>query len=143
MPERKWFPEKHGVVFALWDGKTIQLEERLAPGNFQGFNIIPGGGVESWETLEEALSREVGEEYGVKVLSSKKLGTVPTTESDGTLDIRHVFLITSWEGELSNPEGKNKHIEASLGEAFGQCKHPLSQIFLQMIEREVLSGQDS
>lgn len=78
MKERRTVSEKHGVIFALWDGMKIQLEGRTMPGiKFYGYTIVPGGAVEISETLEEALSREVREEYGVEVLEYKKLGFIP------------------------------------------------------------------
>lgn len=44
MSERRELIEKHGVIFVLWDGKTIQLERRSeTTDKFFGFTIIPGG----------------------------------------------------------------------------------------------------
>lgn len=139
MAERKDRSEKHGVIFALWDGKNIQLEKRIKPGKFQGYTIIPGGGVETDETLEEALLREIREEYGTKVIDYINLGSFPSIEDNGFLNVRHLYLVTEWEGVLSNPENKNQHIECSIEEALLVCTHPLSQIFLRKVQQEVLS----
>jgi len=138
--EREILPEKHGVVFALWDGKHIQLEKRLA-GNFEGFVIIPGGGVEEGESPDTAEFREIYEEYRVLLKRSTYLGSY-TEEGPNLINTRYVFLVTEWGGKLSNPENKNEHIEATLDEAFKICKNPLTQIFLNMVQKEILSRQN-
>jgi len=138
MAERREQIEKHGVIFALWDGEKIQLEERKKiGGKFFGYILVPGGAVEEGETLKEALFREVGEEYGVKALSYRKIGVYPNIEDNGILNVRHLYLVTKWKGNLSNPENTNGHIETSIKEAFEVCKHPLSQIFLKRIQKEL------
>lgn len=140
MSERESSSEKHGVVFALWDGKHIQLEKRLV-GNFEGFIIVPGGGVEEGESPDTAEFQEIAEEYGVLLERSTYLGSY-TEESHGLINTRYVFLVTKWGGKLSNPENKNEHIEATLDEAFKICKNPLTQIFLNMVQKEILSRQN-
>lgn len=77
------------------------------------------------------------EEYKVKVLIYKKLGNYPNIEDDGILNVRHLYLVTKWKGTLSNPENTNGHIETTIKEAFKVCKHPLSQIFLKRIQKEL------
>ena len=95
MVERGEQIEKHGVIFALWDGEKIQLEERKKiGGKFFGYILVPGGAVEEGETLKEALFREVGEEYGVKALSYRKIGIYPNIEDNGILNVRHLYLVT-------------------------------------------------
>jgi len=135
--EQKVLPEKHGVVFALLHEGKIQLKKRMKKGEFEGKIIIPGGGANADETLEEALLREIKEEYGVDGRVYKKLGTYPNIENNGTLNIRHLYLVTEWEGELSDPEKVNIHLEIPLDEAFDVCQHPLTQIFLQRIKDEL------
>jgi 8-oxo-dGTP pyrophosphatase MutT (NUDIX family) len=139
MVETEEVIEKHGVVFAIWDGEKIQLEKRLK-GKYEGEIIIPGGSVESGETLEDhTLPREIKEEYGVDVVKTKKVGIFPSVE-DGVLNIRHLYLVTEWNGNLSDPEKnmrKSEHLEATLEEALLICRHPLTQIFLQVIKSEL------
>jgi len=141
MLERETLFEKHGVVFALLSGNKIQLEKRIKEDEFEGMIIIPGGKVKPYQTLEEALFEEVMQEYGILVKRHKKLGVFPSIENRGILNIRHLYLVTEWEGCLSNPENKSIHVEATLKEALKICEHPLSQIFLKVIEKE-LSRQD-
>lgn len=141
MIETKETPQRHGVIFAIWDGCKIQLERRIAPGEFKGFTLIPGGKMELKETIEEALTREILEEYEVQALEYTKLGFLTNIEQNGILNARHVYLVTRWKGKLSNPEGKNEHLEVSLSEARLLCTHPVSQQVLDLVEKQ-LSGQN-
>ena len=44
MVEARENTEKHGVIFALWDGINIQLEKRDKVGSkYEGFVLVPGG----------------------------------------------------------------------------------------------------
>lgn len=127
--------EKHGVIFAIVKDGIIQLEHRLKIGSaLFGFNIVPGGTVEEGETYEEALVREMNEEYSITPKNYEFLGSDSEIEVGLAVTVRHVFLITDWEGVLSNPEAKNGHIEATLEEARKLCAHPISQRILDMIE---------
>jgi len=142
MVESSEITEKHGVVFILWDGEKIQLEKRLEEGTeFFGYTIIPGGAIETSETQEEALLREVCEEYGVVPSEYRKVGIVDTIEQNGTLNFRHVFLVTGWNGQLSNPEDKNEHIKTTLEEARKLCTHPISQRILDLVGVEIFSAR--
>lgn len=130
----KEIKEKHGVIFALVRNGLMCLERRLEPETkFFGFTIIPGGGIESGEAPVDALEREIEEEFAVRIKTYKKLGVVDSMEK-GTLNLRHVFLVTDWEGELSNPEKRNEHLNATIEEARTLCAHPISQKVLDLVE---------
>lgn len=136
MTERKEELERNGVVFALWDGENLQLEIRKKPGKFFGFTIIPGGKVEKDESFEDALLREVKEEYEIEVLEYRILGDFTEIEDGGIVNTRRLFLVTQWDGELANPENINDHIGVPIEEAFGLCSHPLTKSFLSVIQKE-------
>ena len=142
MAERKEAHEKHGVVFILFDGKRLQLEERIKPQDqFFGYTVIPGGKIEPGEEIYSALRRELLEEYGVKLKEAFGLGDVQRVEDGGSLNVLHIFLVTRWDGDLSNPEGVNRHIEATFSEARVLCRHPISQKILELLEGKFF-GQD-
>lgn len=84
--------KKHGVIFAIVKDNVIQLEKRLKIGSaLFGFNIVPGGTVEENETLEEALFREIKEEYDIVPKQFEFLGSDTEIEKDSTFVVRHVF----------------------------------------------------
>lgn len=137
MAERIWQYENHGIIFALFDGYKIQLETRKR-GKYKGLNIVPGGGVDQGETTDQTVIRETREEYGVIPTQFKKLGVLLSSEGVGTINYRHVYLITEWEGDLFNPKEKSAHIESTLNDAYMLCDHPLSRKVLDMVSAEVL-----
>ena len=58
-----------------------------------------GGRVEEGESLEEALSREVQEEVGVKPTQFRLIATVKERQPEMYGDaLHHVYAVTSWEG---------------------------------------------
>lgn len=64
---------------------------------------FPGGHVETSETLEAALQRELMEEIGVEVISSQRLMTLKDTADGITSDVTfHLFKVESWQAEPVN-----------------------------------------
>lgn len=137
MVEEKERAEVHGVIFAMVKDRKICLEKRTNPNkSFFGFAIVPGGRIESGETQEEVLLREVREEYGVEANSYRKIGIVDSVDGD-LLNFRHVFLVTNWKGRLSNPERKNKHLRMTMEKARVICTHPISQRILDLVDKAI------
>jgi len=79
--------EVRAVVFI--DGKLVITEETR-----QGLPhaALPGGGVERWETLEEALVREVQEETGLLVEPGRLVYAFQVVSRFKLHDVNFVFL---------------------------------------------------
>jgi mutator protein MutT len=64
---------------------------------------VPGGTLEPFETVEQALRRELSEEVGLNVRSFEYLDTVNEIEPASGMDyVNFMFVVTSWEGSPYN-----------------------------------------
>lgn len=87
------------VICVFTDGEKILTEKRLLENYSEWQTLIPGGGVEDFETIEQALKREVFEELGIIPL---EFTILPKEEQILGLNNQIIvpFLITKWQGEL-------------------------------------------
>ena len=96
----------HVAVGVLVDSKGRVLIARRPPSSHQGgLWEFPGGKVEAHEAVTDALTRELAEELGVKVLSTAPLLQVNHTylEKAVLLDVHHVI---EWVEEPRGCEGQ-------------------------------------
>jgi 8-oxo-dGTP pyrophosphatase MutT (NUDIX family) len=77
--------------------KKILLIHRFRDG--REFFVLPGGGVEEGETIEQAVIREVKEETSFDAIINKKLWEIQN-DYNGNKNMHHYFLITDFSGEL-------------------------------------------
>lgn len=82
------------VAVIVFDGSNILLLYRQKQGKH--YYVIPGGGVELGETLEQAAVREALEETGLEIHLERKLWTHLWGEQ-----LEHYFLVTQFRGELN------------------------------------------
>lgn len=75
----------------------ILLIHRLRDG--EEYFVLPGGGVEEGESIEEATTREVKEETSFDAKINKKLWEFPN-EYNGKITMHHFYLVTDFSGEL-------------------------------------------
>ena len=88
-----------GALFIRPDGKVLlglrAPSKKVWPRHWDTI----GGRVEEGESLEEALSREVQEEVGVKPTQFRLIATVKERQPEMYGDaLHHVYAVTSWEG---------------------------------------------
>lgn len=87
------------VICIFTDGEEILTEKRFLKNYSQYQILIPGGGVEEFETEQQALKREVFEELGVIPL---EFTILPTDQQILGLNKQIIvpFLIAKWQGNL-------------------------------------------
>ena len=96
----------HVAVGVLIDNTDCVLLARRQKGtHLEGYWEFPGGKVESGETVEAALARELTEELGVVIGETSSLVTVNHDygEKQVLLDVHRVL---SWTGEPHGAEGQ-------------------------------------
>ncbi len=90
-------PEWNGAIAIIKKGNYLLMDLRR---NKKGkIWEVPGGGIESGETPEEAVKREVKEEVDLDVKHSTWLGAKNQAIHWGHTNIDHYFLINSFSGE--------------------------------------------
>lgn len=81
-------PRVRVAAVLLIDGKVVLARHRKGP---RAYHLLPGGGVERGETLEQALVREVAEETGLSVDIGRPLILNDTIDPAGR---RHLVNVT-------------------------------------------------
>jgi 8-oxo-dGTP pyrophosphatase MutT (NUDIX family) len=116
----KRLPEREGVLFLIYRNGKVLLEERLHPEKaYFGYTIIPGGKFDKDKDFshDDAVRREVKEECGVDITEMFLLDNYLQTTITNHLYSVSVYLITDYDGEITNPEGKSKHIWIDINKA--------------------------
>ena len=86
------------------DRDRVLLMQRLPGKHLAGLWEFPGGKVESGETIDEALVRELNEELGIEVLASAPLISLPWRYPEKTVRL-HALRVTAWRGQPRAREG--------------------------------------
>jgi 8-oxo-dGTP diphosphatase len=79
------------------DGSILLVKRSAHRNNYANKWSFPGGHVETGETLERALIREVGEETGAQPIAFKKIATI-ADPSDKNVAY-HLYVVTDWLGD--------------------------------------------
>ncbi|KZN37362.1 hypothetical protein N474_06745 [Pseudoalteromonas luteoviolacea CPMOR-2] len=91
-----------GVIFKRGQYFVCKRSETQHQGGLWEF---PGGKVESQESVEQALERELSEEIGIEVRGSKHLTTIEHDYGDKQVCL-HVHVVDQFEGEPTGLEGQ-------------------------------------
>ena len=96
----------HVAVAVLVNQDDQVLISRRASHQHQGDKWeFPGGKVESNETSQEALRREIDEELGVQIESAELLRDITHQYEDRKV-LLDIYLVKKWVGEPSGKEGQ-------------------------------------
>lgn len=90
-------PHKIIGVAVIWnDEKQILIDRRLPTGTMANLWEFPGGKIETGETIEECIEREILEELGIKIEVGKHLITVDHTYPHlrVTLTVHHCHYLS-------------------------------------------------
>ena len=85
----------------VWDitGQNLLLLERVNTGLMDGRHTLPGGHLQSGETLVDAAIREVREEVDIEIEHLKPCCVLPYSGG-----VNFVFSSTKWRGLIRNAE---------------------------------------
>ncbi|QLK63170.1 8-oxo-dGTP diphosphatase MutT [Enterobacteriaceae bacterium Kacie_13] len=87
--------------------KEIFITQRDASSHMAGFWEFPGGKIESGETPEQAVIRELQEEVGIEPISPVLLDSLEHRFPDRIITL-HFFMVENWKGEPYGKEGQPK-----------------------------------
>jgi len=130
----------HVVAAIIWHPSklnTILISQRQKGKHLQHYWELPGGKLDSGESREQALNRELLEELNIEVLESKPFMEVKHCYSDRKI-LLDVWQVTAYSGEAEGCEGQ-KICWASIDE-LNDYHFPEADIpILQAIKNSVIA----
>ncbi|MBL8026130.1 MAG: NUDIX hydrolase [Fibrobacteres bacterium] len=115
------------------EGETILLVRHCKKG--QSYYLLPGGGIEKYETAEDAIVRELREETGLTAAPEECVFISETISPDGNRKIRQYVHLCTVSGSIG------KSIDPMVAEALFM---PLSEFekvkFYPNIRQHILDG---
>ena len=114
-------PEVIAVVPVRDDGKLLLVRQYRKPAE-RIMLEVPAGGVDSGESAEEAVRREMLEETGYRVGSAELLTSFYTSPGY-TTELMHLFLATKLEaGQPTEETDQIEVVPLTLAEALGRIE---------------------
>ena len=95
-----------------------------------GFVLLPGGHVETRESLKRGLAREMEEELGIRVENLTPVGIQHHTASDGERQRIHYFHIKDWKGRITSKEAESVYWESDLANLSSRTERRIVQNLL-------------
>ena len=92
------------AVLQRSDGFVL-LAERPKGKPWAGWWEFPGGKIESGESPEQALQREIQEELGIEITAINPWIVRTFSYPEKTVKL-HFFIVTQWQGEPQPVEGQ-------------------------------------
>ncbi len=106
----------------------VLVEKRRADDDADpGLVMLPGGHVDSGESIEDALRREMKEELGIKVGKIRPVLIRLYTASNGEKQRIHYFHIEDWEGEIKSTEAERVYWEQRLANLDDATERQIAQ----------------
>lgn len=139
--------KRESCIFLLLDkgsGRVLiqKRRARFPDDKMAGMLIIPGGKVEEVDRVangdyfENALVREVFEEFGVVVTAKLVLFNVTHTTPNGNTYDSRVYLVHEWQGDVSDAEGKHELVWLDIQEAERLVSGPVAKRTIRAVRRE-------
>ena len=105
MAEQPPVVDATGGILPHPDG-SILMAQRPEGKVFAGYWEFPGGKIETGETPQQALERELQEELGITVLSALPWCCMVHTYPHAKVRL-HCFIVNRWSGNPSSRENQN------------------------------------
>lgn len=139
-PSRKLIPHYHIVVGLIRKDQQILIQRRPEKGLLGGLWEFPGGKIDTGETGEMALLREVREETGLDVALGEKIGTIQHAYTHFKITLSAWFC--DWiEGEAqTHAASENQWIRMNELKQFALPKANLKILDLLQQNRAIASG---
>lgn len=92
------------VAFILRRGDQVLIEKRSeAKPTDPGKHCVPSGGVEDGESFQDALVREVREEFSAQALSYHEVYETTYHKEDVSFNVQY-YLVEAWKGDIEKHE---------------------------------------
>jgi 8-oxo-dGTP diphosphatase len=110
---------------------TVLVETRRDDDTDPGFVLLPGGHVETGESLKSALAREMREELGIIVAKIVPVGIRYHVATDGERQRVHYFHVREWTGKISSREAERVYWESKVDRLSDKAERRIVRRFLK------------